>query len=128
MQGWFQIIVFCAVLLAIVPLLGGYMARVFTYERALAAGLEGLRALAARVLAALVARALPDPAHADAAPNPGFHSGTWDLSFNTASSFVTNTNWQYYGGETTLTDFARWPGWRCRTSSPPRSASSSPSS
>ena len=23
-------------------------------------------------------------------------SGTWDLSFNTAASFVTNTNWQYY--------------------------------
>ena len=33
MQGWFQIILFCAVLIAIVPLLGGYMARVFTYER-----------------------------------------------------------------------------------------------
>ena len=27
----------------------------------------------------------------------------WDLAFNTASSFVTNTNWQYYAGETTLT-------------------------
>ena len=33
MQGWAQIIVFCAVLTAIVPLLGGYMARVFTGER-----------------------------------------------------------------------------------------------
>ena len=31
-----------------------------------------------------------------------FHSGTWDLTFNTASSFVTNTNWQFYGGETTM--------------------------
>lgn len=30
-------------------------------------------------------------------------SGPWDLSFNTAASFVTNTNWQFYGGETTLT-------------------------
>ena len=26
----------------------------------------------------------------------------WDLSFNTASSFVTNTNWQAYSGESTL--------------------------
>lgn len=26
----------------------------------------------------------------------------WDLSFNTASSFVTNTNWQAYTGESTL--------------------------
>ena len=43
--------------------------------------------------------------------NPdGFHSGTWDLSFNTASSFVTNTNWQYYGGETTLAFFSQMAG------------------
>ena len=42
-------------------------------------------------------------------PN-GFHSGTWDLSFNTASSFVTNTNWQYYGGETTLSNFSQMAG------------------
>ena len=43
--------------------------------------------------------------------NPeGFHSGPWDVSFNTASSFVTNTNWQYYGGETTLTYFAQMAG------------------
>ena len=55
-------------------------------------------------------------------PN-GFHSGTWDLSFNTASSFVTNTNWQFYGGETTLSASARWPGSPCRTSSRRRSAS-----
>ena len=33
MQGWLQIIIFCAVLIAIVPFLGGYMARVFTGER-----------------------------------------------------------------------------------------------
>mgnify|MGYP000040134424 CR=1 FL=1 len=26
----------------------------------------------------------------------------WDLSFNTAASFITNTNWQSYSGETTL--------------------------
>ena len=35
--------------------------------------------------------------------NPeGFGSAPWDVSFNTAASFVTNTNWQYYGGETTM--------------------------
>ena len=43
--------------------------------------------------------------------NPeNFHSGTWDLSFNTASSFVTNTNWQFYGGETTLSYFSQMAG------------------
>ncbi len=30
-----------------------------------------------------------------------------DLSFNTASSFATNTNWQSYGGETTLSYFTQ---------------------
>ena len=32
-QGWIQIIVFCAVFIAFVPFLGGYMAKVFTNER-----------------------------------------------------------------------------------------------
>ena len=39
-----------------------------------------------------------------------FHSGTWNVSFNTATSFVTNTNWQYYGGETTLSYFSQMVG------------------
>ena len=43
--------------------------------------------------------------------NPeGFHSGTWDVTFNTVSSFVTNTNWQFYGGETTMTYFSQMAG------------------
>ncbi|MEA2230355.1 MAG: potassium-transporting ATPase potassium-binding subunit [Solirubrobacteraceae bacterium] len=43
--------------------------------------------------------------------NPqGFHSPTWDVSFNTVSSFVTNTNWQYYGGETTMSYFSQMAG------------------
>src|SRR4051794_12119884 len=33
LQGWFQFVVFFAILVAIVPLLGGYMARVFQNER-----------------------------------------------------------------------------------------------
>jgi K+-transporting ATPase ATPase A chain len=39
-----------------------------------------------------------------------FHSGTWDVSFNTTSSFMTNTNWQYYGGETTMSYFSQMAG------------------
>lgn len=31
----------------------------------------------------------------------------WDLAFNTAVSFVTNTNWQAYSGETTMTYFTQ---------------------
>ena len=33
LQGWLQIILFLAVLLALTPLIGGYMARVYTNER-----------------------------------------------------------------------------------------------
>ena len=39
-----------------------------------------------------------------------FHSGTWDVTFNTTSSFVTNTNWQFYGGETTMSYFSQMLG------------------
>ncbi len=34
----------------------------------------------------------------------------WDLSFNTAASFITNTNWQSYSGETTLSYFVQFMG------------------
>jgi K+-transporting ATPase ATPase A chain len=33
-----------------------------------------------------------------------------DLAFNTAVSFVTNTNWQSYGGETTMSNFSQMVG------------------
>ncbi|HEY2005220.1 MAG TPA: potassium-transporting ATPase subunit KdpA [Solirubrobacteraceae bacterium] len=39
-----------------------------------------------------------------------FHSAPWNVTFNTASSFVTNTNWQYYGGETTMSYFSQMAG------------------
>ena len=43
--------------------------------------------------------------------NPqGMTNLTPDLSFNTAASFVTNTNWQAYGGESTLSYFSQMAG------------------
>src|ERR1700761_6753592 len=43
--------------------------------------------------------------------NPsGFHSGPWNVTFNTVSSFLTNTNWQYYAGETTMTYLSQMAG------------------
>ncbi len=39
-----------------------------------------------------------------------FHSAPWNVTFNTTSSFLTNTNWQYYGGETTMTYFSQMAG------------------
>lgn len=40
--------------------------------------------------------------------NPqGFDGLSWHLAFNTAASFVTNTNWQAYSGEVTLSNFSQ---------------------
>lgn len=43
--------------------------------------------------------------------NPeGLPGLSWDLAFNTAASFVSNTNWQSYGGEATLSYFSQAVG------------------
>src|SRR5271165_4934170 len=43
--------------------------------------------------------------------NPmGFHSAPWNVTFNTVSSFMTNTNWQYYSGETTMSYLSQMIG------------------
>ncbi len=133
-QGFLQIAIFCALIVAVVPLLGGHMARVFRGERTfidpVAAPMERftyrllridpergqdwkayarsviLFSLAGWLLLFLILRT--QTLHPFNPEN--FHSGTWDLSFNTASSFVTNTNWQYYGGETTLSYFSQMAG------------------
>jgi K+-transporting ATPase ATPase A chain len=134
LQGWLQIAVYFAVLLAIVPLLGGYMARVYTGERVFLSPLLGpVERVTYRLLRVDRTRGQDWKRYARSVVvfsglcwlalylilrtqtlhpfNPqGFHSGTWDVSFNTASSFVTNTNWQYYGGETTMSYFSQMAG------------------
>ena len=117
--GWLEIALFLAVLTALTPLLGGYMARVFTrrashtlgfVERPLyrllgvrpraRPGLEGLRALRARLQRAVLrccsTSILRTQGAAPVQPAGPRARRTWDVSFNTAASFVTNTNWQYY--------------------------------
>lgn len=43
--------------------------------------------------------------------NPEGQTGTsWHLGFNTAASFVTNTNWQTYSGETAMSYFSQMIG------------------
>ena len=43
--------------------------------------------------------------------NPeGFDSATWDVTFNTTSSFISNTNWQGYAGETTMSYLTQMAG------------------
>ena len=49
-----------------------------------------------------VALRLAAPAEFSAAEPAGLRRGAPDLAFNTSASFITNTNWQNYGGETTM--------------------------
>jgi K+-transporting ATPase ATPase A chain len=133
-QGWVQIVVFLVVLTALVPVVGGYIARVFRGERVpLSPVLGPVERFAYRVLRVRPEEGQDWKAYARSIVvfsllswlvlylilrtqsiqplNPeGFGSGPWNLSFNTASSFVTNTNWQYYGGETTLSYFVQMVG------------------
>ena len=124
--GWTQILIYCAIIIAITPVLGGYMTKVFNGERTFLspvlhpvevviykiAGVDERREqgwltytiamLLFHVGGFLILYALMrlqpglpfNPAEQSAVAE--------DLSFNTAISFITNTNWQNYGGESTM--------------------------
>ena len=125
-NGWAQIVVFCAVVALITRPLGGYMTRVFSGERTFlspilapversfyrVAGIDSrqeqhwLGYTAAIVLFHVfgfvilyailrLQGVLPFNPAGQAAVEQG-------LAFNTAASFITNTNWQNYGGESTM--------------------------
>jgi K+-transporting ATPase ATPase A chain len=124
--GWIQILLFCAVVVALVKPLGGYMTRVFNGERTFLSFLlrpveAGLYRIAGvdekreqHWLTYTVAMLLFHAGgfvilyallrlQAGLPFNPMEQSAVApDLSFNTAISFITNTNWQNYGGESTL--------------------------
>lgn len=132
--GWLQIsLLFLAVLIAIKPL-GLYMARVFSGERTFLSPILGrverdlyrvsgvvpekeqswlgyTLAMLAFSLAGFLALYAMLRLQAYLPLNPqGFAGMPSDLAFNTAVSFVTNTNWQNYGGETTLSHFSQMAG------------------
>jgi potassium-transporting ATPase potassium-binding subunit len=133
-QGWFQIAFYLAVLTALVPLLGGYMARVYMGRRVVLERVLGpverlfYRAVRTRpdreqnwrqyattvlVFSALFWVALYVLLRAQGILpfNPLRFSGApWNVTFNATSSFISNTNWQYYGGETTMSHFSQMAG------------------
>jgi potassium-transporting ATPase potassium-binding subunit len=124
--GWIQILLYCGIVVVLVVPLGGYMTRVFNGERTflspvlrpVEAALYWIGGVDARreqhwvtytvsmlffhvggflILYALMRLQAMLPF------NPAEQSAVaQDLSFNTAVSFITNTNWQNYGGESTL--------------------------
>lgn len=124
--GWMQIALYCAIIIALVKPLGAYLTRVFNGERTFLSPL--LRPIEASLyrmagidekreqdwLTYTIAMLLFQVAgfvflyalmrlQAGLPFNPaGQSSVAPDLAFNTAVSFTTNTNWQSYGGETTM--------------------------
>ncbi|MGV6876632.1 potassium-transporting ATPase subunit KdpA [Pseudochelatococcus sp. B33] len=134
LNGWIQILIFCGIVVLLVKPLGGYMTRVFDGGRTVLSIVFGpierglyrlagtnekeeqhwttytaamlLFNLAGFLLLYLLQRfqgVLPfNPAGMEAVPA--------DLSFNTAASFMTNTNWQNYGGENTLSYLTQMAG------------------
>ena len=124
--GWIQIILYCAIVVALVKPLGWYMTRVFNGERTflspvlrpVEAGIYWIGGVDERReqhwLTYTVAMLLFHVGgfliiyglmrlQALLPFNPAEQSAVAeDLSFNTAISFITNTNWQNYGGESTL--------------------------
>ena len=135
LNGWLQILFFLLAVFLVTPLIGGYMARVFTRQRTwldpvvrpverLVYRLTGvdetheMRWTEYAVGAAALQRRLDAGALRDAAA-----AGTCcrsirrasarvapDLAFNTAVSFTTNTNWQAYSGESTMSYFTQMAG------------------
>ncbi len=137
-SGWLTIVLFAVILTALALPLGRYMANVYTGERVILTPLLGwAERLLYRILRVDPQREQDWKSYAKSllifslfgwlllylilrtqnafyvphALNPlGFHSAPWNVTFNTVSSFMTNTNWQYYGGETTMTYLSQMIG------------------
>jgi potassium-transporting ATPase potassium-binding subunit len=132
--GWLQAIVFFLIVLAITKPLGSYMARVFEGEHTwLKPVFRPLEALIYRLGGVREDEEMPWYAYAFAMLafsvigfaylyillrtqkwlplNPQhFDNMSPDLAFNTAISFTTNTNWQFYSGESTMSYLSQMAG------------------
>lgn len=132
--GWLQILVYFVVLLLCVKPLGSYMARVFQGERTfLSPVLSPLEKFLYRLSEVKAEEEMDWKAYTIAVLvfnligilvlfvlqifqgflplNPlGLGAVAPDLAFNTAVSFVTNTNWQNYAGESTMSYLTQMMG------------------
>jgi K+-transporting ATPase ATPase A chain len=137
-SGWATIVLFAVILTALAIPLGSYMAAVYSGRRVfLSPVVGGFERLLYRLLRVNPKQEQDWKAYAKSllvfslagwlllyiilrtqnaffVPhrlNPlGYHSAPWNVTFNTVSSFVTNTNWQYYGGETTMSYLSQMMG------------------
>jgi K+-transporting ATPase ATPase A chain len=133
-NGWIQIFVFLALLLAITKPLGAYMAKVFSRERTfLDPVVRPIERLLYRVTgvdeehemrwteyafamllfsgATMLLLYLIERVQQWLPWNPQkFGAVAQALAFNTAASFTTNTNWQNYSGESTMSYLTQMAG------------------
>ncbi|MBP7778803.1 MAG: potassium-transporting ATPase subunit KdpA [Acidobacteria bacterium] len=134
LNGWIQILLFLAAIAAVTVPLGAFMARVFARERTwldpvlrplerLIYRLTGVderhemrwpeyavTMLAFSVVSMLVLYALQRLQGLLPLNPQGLASVAPDSAFNTAASFTTNTNWQSYVGETTMSYLTQMAG------------------
>jgi potassium-transporting ATPase potassium-binding subunit len=134
LNGWLQIGFFLLAIFLVTPPLGRYMSRVFARERTwLDPILRPIERLIYRTTGVDETRGMRWTEYAVALLlfsivsmlvlymmqrvqqllpfNPqGFGPVAPDLAFNTAASFTTNTNWQAYSGESTMSYFTQMAG------------------
>src|ERR1700733_6333042 len=133
-NGWLQVALYCVLLILLTKPLGGYMTRVFTGERTplspvlrpLERGLYRLSgvdeaqeqhwvtyaiAMLAFTMAGFVVLYALQRLQSVLPFNPqSLDPVSPDLAFNTSVSFVTNTNWQSYVPETTMSYLVQMAG------------------
>ena len=134
LNGWLQILFFLLAVFLVTPVLGGFMARVFARQRTwldpvvrpverLVYKLTGVdethemrwteyavALLLFSVVSMLVLYAMQRLQGVLPFNPQGFAGVAPDLAFNTAVSFTTNTNWQAYSGESTMSYFTQMAG------------------
>jgi K+-transporting ATPase ATPase A chain len=134
MNDFIQVTVFLVTLIALTPVLGRYMAKVFLNERhILTPAFSWLEKLVYRIgsidskeemawkkytaslllfnLMGFIVIFLLMLFQGRLPLNPQHLEGTsWHLALNTAVSFMTNTNWQSYSGESTLSYMVQMTG------------------
>jgi potassium-transporting ATPase potassium-binding subunit len=132
--GWAQILLYALVIFALTKPLGGYMFRVFEGDRQPLPCLFGsierliyklcgvdpkeqhdwkqyaLAMLAFSALTLLVTYGIERLQHVLPLNPQNFGPVAPDLAFNTAASFTTNTNWQSYSGESTMSYLTQMAG------------------
>jgi K+-transporting ATPase ATPase A chain len=133
-NGWIQILVYCGIVVLLVKPLGGYMYRVFNGDRTFLSpilgpverGLYRISGTSEREeqhwttyaagimffsLASFLVLYFMQRLQGILPYNPaGMTAVEPNLAFNTAVSFPTNTNWQNYGGESTMSYLVQMAG------------------